>query len=59
MAHPAYIEGDDEMRTTMIKNAEALFYRAALPVLLSQPGNQDLAAAMAQREQLKQMEAIQ
>ena len=43
----------------MIKNAEALFYRAALPVLLAQPGNQQLATAMAQRDQLKQMEAIQ
>ena len=59
MSHPAYVSADDETRTNMIKNSEALFYRAALPVLLAQPGNQELATAMAQRDQLKQMEAIQ
>jgi len=59
MTHPAYVAADDEQRTNMIKNAEALFYRAALPVLLAQPGNQQLATAMAQRDQLKQMGAIQ
>ena len=59
MTHPAYVAADDDRRTTMIKNAETLFYRAAMPVLLAQPGNQELATAMAQRDQLKQMEAIQ
>ena len=59
MTHPAYASADDDGRTSMIKNAETLFYRAALPVLLAQPGNQELATAMAQRDQLKQMEAIQ
>ena len=59
MTHPLYVAEDDEGRTNMIKNAEALFYRAALPVLLAQPGNQELATAMAQRDQLKEMEAIQ
>lgn len=59
MTHPAYVSADDDGRIKMIKNAEALFYRAAMPVLLAQPGNQELATAMAQRDQLKQMEAIQ
>ena len=59
MTHPLYVNDDDEGRINRIKNAETLFYRAAMPVLLAQPGNQELATAMAQRDQLKQMEAIQ
>ncbi len=59
MTTPAYSGADDDTRSTMIKNAEARFYRAALPVLLSQPGNQQLATAIAERSQLKQMEVVQ
>ncbi len=54
MAHPLYASADDDRRKSMIKNAEARFYRAALPVLLSQPGNQDLSLRLAERDALKQ-----
>ena len=54
MAHPLYASADDDRRKSMIKNAEARFYRAALPVLLSQPGNQDLSLRLAERDALRQ-----
>jgi len=42
----------------MIRNAEARFYRAAVPVLLNQPGNQDLRNRLAERKQLKDQGAF-
>jgi hypothetical protein len=53
MAQPLYAAADDDRRKSMIKNAEARFYRAALPVLLSQPGNQDLKLRLGERDALK------
>ena len=53
MAHPLYAAADDDRRKSIIKNAEARFYRAALPVLLSQPGNQDLKLRLSERDALK------
>ena len=53
MTHPLYAAADDDRRKSMIKNAEARFYRAALPVLLSQPGNQDLKLRLGERDALK------
>lgn len=55
MIHPLYGGADDETRVSMIRNAEQRFYRAALPALLSQPGNQDLALRLAERDALKNL----
>lgn len=55
MTDPLYQQADDDQRISMIKNTEARFYRAALPVLLAQPGNQDLALRFAERAELKEL----
>ena len=57
MTSPFYTADDDDGRAQRIRNAEARFYRAALPVLLSQPGNQELRQTMAQRDALKSLGA--
>lgn len=57
MTSPFYTADDDDGRAQRIRNAEARFYRAALPVLLSQPGNQELRQTMAQRDALKDLGA--
>jgi len=55
MIHPLYGGADDGTRVSMIRNAEQRFYRAALPALLSQPGNQDLSLRLAERDALKKL----
>ena len=58
MTVPLYTSSDDDVRANMIRNAEARFYRAAVPVLLNQPGNQDLRSRLAERKQLKDQGAF-
>ena len=55
MTNPNYVNADDDGKIRYIKNAEKRFYDEALPILLSRPGNQDLARVMGERDMLQQL----
>jgi len=50
MLDPLFISADDDTKIGIIQNAEAKFYKEALPIMLSRPGNQDLATVREDRQ---------
>jgi len=55
MVQQSYVMADDDVKTNYIQNAEERFYKAALPILLSQDGNEELARVFQERGLLKKL----
>ena len=56
MINPFYLRSDDDGRRKMIENAEDLFYEAAIPLMLSLPGNEELSKSFQQNQYLKTLQ---